>query len=101
MKVIKYLIPKALLCFVIIFIIGLLLTKIGGSFPNYPPTEKRSIPWDEVIIEIPFLIITSFFVSIIFSIGLYWHWLSKANENDDKNKNGSASSSANSTPKPK
>lgn len=83
MRFIKYLIPKALLCFVIVFIITLLLTKTGGSFPNYPPVEKRAIPWDDVINEIPFLLITSFFISIIFSIGLYWHWLSRHNDNDN------------------
>lgn len=73
----KYLIPKALLCFLFVFILTLILTKIGGEFPNYPPVEKRALPWADVVKEIPFITIKSTVVTIIFSIGLYWHWLNK------------------------
>lgn len=76
-KFFKYLIPKALLCFLFVFILTLILTKIGGEFPNYPPVGKRALPWASVIKEIPFIAIKSTVVTIIFSIGLYWHWLNK------------------------
>jgi hypothetical protein len=57
----------------------ILLTKIGGEFPNYPPVGKKPISWADVVNRIPHLIIVSIFISIIFSWVLYWDWLKKHN----------------------
>lgn len=80
-KIIKEIFPKLIISFVIILLFLTTLTKIGGEFPNYPPTEFRPISWHEVVEHIPHLILVSSSISIILYFVLYWDWLSK-------NKNG-------------
>ncbi len=77
MKFIPKLIPPTIIAFVLISLFAIVSTKIRGPFPNYPPTDFQSISWQEVILEIPRILITSFFISIVFYIGLYWDWLKK------------------------
>ena len=83
MKLIPKLIPATILAFVLISLFTIIITKIRGPFPNYPPTDFQSISWQEVKLEIPRILITSFFISIVFYIGLYWDWLKKENQNSD------------------
>lgn len=75
----KKIYPKIAISFFLILLFLILLTKIGGEFPNYPPVEKKPISWEEVVDRIPHLIIVSILVSIIFSWVLYWDWLKKHN----------------------
>ena len=75
----KNIYPKIVISFFLILLFLILLTKIGGEFPNYPPVEKKPISWGEVVDRIPHLIVVSIFVSIIFSWVFYWDWLNKHN----------------------
>lgn len=83
MKLIPKLIPTTILAFVIISLVTIITTKISGPFPTYPATDFHSISWQEVKLEIPRILITSFFGSIVFYFGLYWDWLKKEKQNSD------------------
>jgi hypothetical protein len=68
---------KTFLSFVVIFIILILLTKIGGPLTFYPPTDRLPMPWNEICYEIPRLVSASIAISGIAYLILYWDWYSK------------------------
>ncbi len=82
-KIVINFLPKVFLFYAILLLISIILTKISGPFPNYPPIGKNPIPWDEVWLELPRLIITNFFVSMIFFMGLYWDWYAKNKKSEE------------------
>lgn len=82
-KIIKSFSVKILICFVIILTVNVLSVKIGGSFPNYPPIDKHPIPWNEVWLEIPRLLLISLFGSFLFTMGLYWDWYAKNKKSEE------------------
>jgi hypothetical protein len=79
-EAVRNIFPKVFISFVLILLFLILLTKIGGEFPNYPPVAKKPISWGDLVNRIPHLIIVSFFISIIFSWVLYWDWIKKNNK---------------------
>lgn len=83
-KIIIRFLPKVSLFYAILLLISIILTRISGPFPNYPPIDKNPIPWDEVWLELPRLIITTLFVSMIFYMGLYWDWYAKNKKSEEE-----------------
>lgn len=80
-QMLKEIFPKLMIGFILILLFLTILTKIGGEFPNYPPTDKRPISWHEVVERLPHIVLVSSIISLILYFVLYWDWL-------NKNKNG-------------
>jgi hypothetical protein len=67
----KSIIIKSLLFYLGSFIIFVLLVKMLGDFPTYPPTEKGPITWPEVWERLDFIFFGASLTTLIYLYALY------------------------------
>lgn len=76
-KTIKKLLPRTLIGFIIIFLVLVLLTKIGGEMGIYPPIGRQTISWRAVFEDIPYILTASVGITLILYLVLYWDLINK------------------------
>lgn len=67
----KSIIIKSLLFYAGSFTIFLLLVKMFGDFPTYPPTEKGPVTWPEVWERLDFIFFGASLTTLIYLYALY------------------------------